>query len=145
MSKKAPAPLTVVTPPPLKMRGDVRRGTALCVVDEYTFAACDCRNYERLVVVGLAPKDLMDGDKIDGLFMGNTVQGVLHGAKPGTPYYMNEHGLPRELVDIPVGAFLVRLGVALSPTDLFLQIAYGGRKPSAASRFLTGVQPPDIS
>jgi hypothetical protein len=148
MTRKGTQPvLTVQSPPPRSvMRGDVRRGTALCIVDTYTFAACNCSDYGRLVVIGLAPKDLMDGDEVPGLLMGpSTVQGLLQGtAKPGTPYYLNEYGLPRELQDIPVGAFLVRLGVALSPDDLFLQIAYGGRKQSAA-RFLTSTQLPDIS
>ena len=142
MSK--PKSLTTTSPPRLTMQGDVRRGTALCIVDSYTFGACDCRDYQRIVVVGLAPKDLMDGDEVQGLFVTNTVNGILHNAHPGEAYYMDEYGLPRQLHEIPVGAFLVRLGVALSPSDLYLQISYGGRKQSATSRFMTGARMPPL-
>lgn len=110
------------------IRGDVRRGTALCIADTYLFKSASCLSAPESRVVGLAHTALLDGDEVEAFVVSGTCNDVLQDATPGEDIFLGPTGLPVSRDQVPDGAWLVLLGVAMSPTDLWVHITYLHRK-----------------
>ena len=113
-----------------RMRGDIRRGTALCVADAYLFKAASCLSAPESRVVGLAHQAMLDGDVVDSFVVSGTCNDVLQNATPGEDIFLGPAGHPVRRDQVPEGAWLVLLGVAMSPTDLWVHVTYLHRKMS---------------
>lgn len=81
-------------------------------------------------VIGVALDTAADGVNTRVVSHG-VAAGVLTGATPGAPYYVDQNGALTATVETGVTRFLVRMGYALNATDLMVHIVPLGRRAAA--------------